>query len=153
MTPQAFFQATNTLALVAWIVLVLAPGRRIVSGVLCAIVVPGLLALAYVAVIGWKLAATGFPGADVMTLAGLRTVFADDWVLAAAWTHYLVFDMVVGSWIARDSVRLGIPWWLRTVALGLTFLAGPTGFLVHVVARWSLRRAVDADHAQAAAAA
>lgn len=152
MTPQAFFQATNTLALVAWIVLVLAPGRRIVSGVLCAIVVPGLLALAYVAVIGWKLAAAGLPGEDVMTLAGLRTVFADDWVLAAAWTHYLVFDMVVGAWIARDSVRRGIPWWLRTVALGLTFLAGPTGFLIHLVTRWSLRRAVDADDGQAAAA-
>ena len=35
----------------------------------------------------------------------------------AAWTHYLVFDMVVGSWIARDSVKLGTPWLLRTAAL------------------------------------
>ena len=74
-----------------------------------------------------------------MTLAGLRDVFRDDWVFAAAWTHYLVFDMVVGAWIARDSVRLGMPWMLRTVALVLTFLAGPVGFLIHVVGRWVLR--------------
>jgi hypothetical protein len=139
---EAFFQATNTIALLAWIALVACPGRRHVSGLLCAVVVPGLLALAYAAVIGWKFATLGAPPADVMTLAGLRKVFRDDWVFAAAWTHYLVFDMVVGAWIARDSVRLGLPWGLRTAALVLTFLSGPVGFLVHVVGRAALRRTV-----------
>ncbi|MFM8380287.1 MAG: ABA4-like family protein, partial [Planctomycetia bacterium] len=114
LTPQRLFEATNTLALVAWIVLVALPGRRFVSHVLCALIVPGLLAACYAAVIGWKLATDGPPPDDLMTLAGLRRVFADDWVFAAAWTHYLVFDMVVGAWIARDAVRLGIPWPLRT---------------------------------------
>lgn len=141
---ETFFQITNTLALVAWIALVLLPGRQLVSGVLCAVVVPGLLALAYAGVIGWKLATDGPPPGDVTTLAGLRAVFSDDWVFAAAWTHYLVFDMVVGAWIARDSVRLGLPWPLRTVALLLTFLAGPVGFLVHVVGRGALRRTASA---------
>lgn len=137
---DTFFQATNTLALLAWIMLVLFPGRRPVSGVLCAVIVPAALALAYAGVIGWKLATNGPPQSDVMTLAGLREVFSDDWVFAAAWTHYLVFDMVVGAWIARDSVKLGMPWPLRTVALVLTFLAGPVGFLIHVVGRGVLRR-------------
>ena len=137
---QTFFQVTNTVALVAWIALVVFPGRKLVSGLLCAAVVPGLLAVAYACVIGWKLAANGPPPEDVMTLAGLREIFGDDWVFAAAWTHYLAFDMVVGAWIARDSVRLGIPWPLRTVALVLTFLAGPVGFLVHLVGRVLLRR-------------
>jgi hypothetical protein len=137
---QTFFQLTNTLALVAWIGLVLFPGKKLVSAWLCAVVVPGLLALGYAGVIGWKFATNGPPAGDVMTLAGLREVFGDDWVFAAAWTHYLVFDMVVGAWIARDSVRLGMPWILRTVALVLTFLAGPVGFLVHILGRWSLCR-------------
>lgn len=137
---ETFFQATNTLALVAWIALVLFPGKRLVSGVLCAVVVPGVLALAYAFVIVWKLATNGPPPGDVMTLVGLREVFTDDWVFAAAWAHYLVFDMVVGAWIARDSVRLGMPWLLRTVALVLTFLAGPVGFLVHILGRGVLRR-------------
>ena len=137
---DTFFQATNTLALLAWIMLVLFPGRRPVSGVLCAVIVPAALALAYTGVIGWKLATNGPPPGDVMTLAGLREVFSDDWVFAAAWTHYLVFDMVVGAWIARDSVKRGMPWVLRTLALVLTFLAGPVGFLIHVVGRGVLRR-------------
>ena len=145
MTAERFFQATNTLALVAWIALVLLPGRRLVSGVLCAVVVPAALALGYAAVIGWKLASAGLPPGDVMTLAGLRDVFRDDWVFAAAWTHYLVFDMVVGAWIARDSVRLGIPWPIGTLGLVITFLSGPFGFLVHVIGRAALRRTVAAD--------
>lgn len=144
---ETFFQFTNTLAFAAWIALVLFPGRKLVSGVLCAVVVPGFLALAYAAVIAWKLASNGLPPGDVMTLTGLRDVFSDDWVFAAAWTHYLVFDMVVGAWIARDSVRLGIPWLLRTVALVLTFLAGPVGFLVHIVGRGVLKKAISAEEA------
>ena len=143
---EQFFQFTNTLALLAWIALVLFPGKKLVSSVLCALVVPGLLALAYAGVIGWKLATNGPPPGDVMTLAGLRDVFRDDWVFAAAWTHYLAFDMVVGAWIARDSVSLGMPWLLRTVALVLTFLAGPVGFLIHIVGRGVLRRTGSVTH-------
>jgi len=142
---QQFFQITNTVALAAWIALVAAPGRRLVSHVLCAVVVPGLLAAGYAVVIGWKLCENGPPPGDVTTIAGLRGVFTDDWVFAAAWAHYLVFDMVVGAWIARDAVRLGIPWPLRSLALVLTFLAGPVGFLLHVATRYALRRAVDAS--------
>ena len=137
---QGFFQATNTLALLAWIALVIFPGKKLVSGWLCAVIVPGLLALGYAGVIIWKFATNGPPEGDVMTLAGLREVFQDDWVFAAAWTHYLVFDMVVGAWIARDSLKLGLPWLLRTVSLVLTFLSGPVGFLIYIVSRWSLRR-------------
>ena len=128
------------LAFLAWIALVLFPGKKLISGVLCGLIVPGMLALAYACVIGWKLATNGPPPGDVMTISGLREVFSDDWVFAAAWTHYLVFDMVVGAWIARDSTKLGMPWLLRTVALVLTFLSGPVGFLVHVLGRGVLRR-------------
>lgn len=145
MMAQGLFQVTNTLAFLAWIALVLFPGRKAVSGVLCAVVVPGVLALAYAGVIGWRLAVNGPPQGDVTTLAGLRDAFGDDWVFAAAWIHYLVFDMVVGAWIARDAVRLGMPWPLRTVALVLTFLAGPVGFLVHVLGRAGLRRTVSVE--------
>jgi hypothetical protein len=73
-------------------------------------------------------------------------------VFAAAWAHYLVFDMVVGSWIARDAVRLGIPWPLRTLALLLTFLAGPVGFLLHLLARAGLRRRFSVDRTEPAPA-
>ena len=68
-------------------------------------------------------------------------------MFAAAWVHYLAFDMVVGAWIARDSVRLGIPWWLRTLALVLTFVAGPVGLLVHLSARLAHDRRLAVEEA------
>jgi hypothetical protein len=49
------------------------------------------------------------------------------------------------AWIARDSVKLGLPWLLRTVALVLTFLSGPVGLLMYIVGRWFLRREVAVD--------
>ena len=133
------------LALLGWIALLLLPGHRKVSGLLCAVLLPGMLAAAYAAVILWKLAAGGPSPADLGSIAGLRTAFSDDWVFAAAWTHYLVFDMVVGAWIARDAVRLGIPWPVRSLCLLLTFLLGPIGFLLHLVARAILARQVKID--------
>jgi hypothetical protein len=142
---ETYFQVTNTIALISWIALVVFPGKRLVSGVLCAVVVPGCLAVSYAAVIGWKLTANGPPPGDVMTIAGLRNVFTDDWVFAAAWTHYLAFDMVVGAWMARDSQKLSLPWSLRTPSLVLTFLAGPLGFLVYVFGRALLRNTVGAE--------
>ncbi|MFM7412555.1 MAG: ABA4-like family protein [Planctomycetota bacterium] len=140
---ETFFSVTNSVALLAWVALILFPARRAVSHLLCAIVVPALLAVGYAAVIGWKLVENGPPPGDPFTIGGLKAMFADDWVFAAAWAHYLVFDMVVGAWIARDAVRLGIPWPVRTACLVLTFLLGPVGFMLHVVARLILRRAVD----------
>ena len=142
---DTFFSVTNTVALVAWVALVLLPTKRLVSHVLCGIIVPTVLACGYAAVIGWKLMQDGPPPGDLSTLGGLKAMFADDWVFAAAWAHYLVFDMVVGAWIARDAVRLGIPWPLRTISLLLTFLLGPVGFLLHVITRFALRRVVATD--------
>jgi hypothetical protein len=123
----------------------LLPGSRRISGLLCAALLPGALAAAYAAVIIWKLSAGGPSPDELGSIAGLRSAFADDWVFAAAWTHYLVFDMVVGAWIARDAVRLGIPWPVRSVCLVLTFLLGPIGFLLHLIARAIKARQVAVD--------
>ena len=41
----------------------------------------------------------------------------------------------------------GIPWWLRTPALVLTFLAGPVGLLVHLIARLAPDRRLTVEEA------
>jgi hypothetical protein len=142
---EQFFRITNTVALLGWIALLALPGNKRVSGMLCAVLLPGALAAAYAAVIVWKLAAGGPSPDELGSIAGLRKAFADDWVFAAAWTHYLVFDMVVGAWIARDSVRLRMPWPVRSACLVLTFLLGPIGFLLHLLARAIKARQVTVD--------
>ncbi len=132
---EQFFRITNSVALLGWIALLCFPGNRRVSGLVCAVILPACLAAAYATVILWRLSAGGPPPDNLGTIPGLRSAFADDWVFAAAWTHYLTFDMVVGAWIARDAVRLGVPWPVRTTSLLLTFLLGPVGFLLHLGVR------------------
>ena len=101
---ETFFQSTNTLALVAWITLVLLPGKKLVSGVLCAVVVPGLLALAYAAVIAWKLASNGLPPGDVMTLADFTAaahLSCLDYISDVDWNR----SATVKDWYAKVKSR------------------------------------------------
>lgn len=147
---EQLFQVTNTVALIAWLPLLLLPGNRFVTDVLCRQLVPAGLALIYVAVISWKLVAGDSPPGDPTTIAGIRQAFTDDFVFAAAWTHYLVFDMVVGSLIAREAVACGIPWPLRSLSLLGTFLLGPMGYLVHLGLRLRWRAAAAAPLADSA---
>ena len=129
---QQLFQLTNTIALLAWIPLIVFPRQTFVQNTLCKQLIPGVLAATYLGVISWKFATLGPPSADVMTLSGLRSIFNDDFLFAAAWTHYLAFDMVVGTVVAREAIACGIPWPLRSLSLALTFLSGPIGYLTHL---------------------
>ena len=150
---ETYFRITNTVALLAWIALLIFPGRRWVSGWLCATLVPGALAASYAAVIGWRLLAGNDLPEDLTTLDGLRAGFSDDWVMAAAWTHYLAFDMVVGAWIARDAIRVGVPALARVPALALTFLLGPAGYLLYLVVRGTQGGGLRVDDGRTAPAA
>ena len=113
---QQLFQLTNTIALLAWIPLIVFPRQTFVQNTLCKQLIPGVLAATYLGVISWKFATLGPPSADVMTLSGLRSIFSDDFLFAAAWTHYLAFDMVVGTVVAREAIACGIPWPLRSLS-------------------------------------
>ena len=94
--------------------------------------------------IATKMLAGGPPPGDLGTISGLRQAFSDDLVFAAAWIHYLAFDMVVGSLIAREAVHYRIPWPLRSLSLVCTFLLGPAGYLFYLGLRLRWRTAPDA---------
>jgi hypothetical protein len=63
-------------------------------------------------------------------LADLRIAFLNDKVLLAAWAHYLVFDLFVGTWIARKCLEENISNALKWPSLALTLFFGPIGFLL-----------------------
>ena len=72
---QQLFQLTNTIALLAWIPLIVFPRQTFVRDTLCKQLIPAVLAAIYLGIISWKFATIGPPQADVMTLSGLRTIF------------------------------------------------------------------------------
>lgn len=132
MNPDVVYSIVNTIALVAWIALSIAPyNARIQQGALGGVVVM-LAALYAVLFIG------SFNGAmmkELATLDGLMGLFSNKQAVVLGWTHYLAFDLVAGIYIVRNaqthevSSRAIIPF------LWLTFMAGPLGWLTYVIFR------------------
>jgi hypothetical protein len=116
----------------AWLSLIFLPRMRWTSMVV-PVVMPSVLAVIYVVLIAATLARSegGFS-----SLAGVRSLFDNPWMLLAGWTHYLAFDLFIGGWEVRDAQRRGIPHLLIVPALVLTFLLGPAGWLLYLAIRW-----------------
>lgn len=136
LSPGTLFQACNTIALLCWIALAastLIGAARHYVWPATGLVVPALLALAYVAALAAGLAKGGEGGFG--SIAEVRALFADDHALTAGWIHYLAFDLIVGTLIARDAARAGVSAVFTLPALALTFLFGPSGLLAYLVVR------------------
>jgi Domain of unknown function (DUF4281) len=139
MTAERLFSILNLITVAAWLPLVFLPrawwARRVVP-----LVVPGLLATIYVALV-----AATLPGSEggFSSLGDVATLFENPWALLAGWVHYLAFDLFIGGWEVRDAHRRGIPHLVVVPALVLTFLLGPAGLLFYLASRWlATRRAV-----------
>jgi hypothetical protein len=132
MTAEQIFQVANVVALAGWLLLAVLPGRAWVSTAVSAVAIPALLALTYTAVVvlQWSGSEGGFGSLDEVA-----QLFANRWLLLAGWVHYLAFDLLVGSWEARDARVHGIPHWLVLPCLFLTFMFGPAGWLLYLAVR------------------
>ena len=69
------------------------------------------------------------------TLPELMKTFSAETAVVAGWAHYLVFDMFVGSWEARDAQRIGLHHLFVLPCLVMTFLVGPIGLVLYLMVR------------------
>lgn len=128
---ETLFSLANGVALVGWLALAVWP-RPWVTQQVSALVLPGLLAVAYAVLL-----ASYAPGAEggFGSLAAVAQLFQTPGVLLAGWIHYLAFDLFVGAWVVREGQRAGVAHLALLPSLLLTFLAGPIGFLLFLVTR------------------
>jgi hypothetical protein len=129
MNPEGIFSVAGLVAFVGWVALALFPSRRWVAEVFSGRVLPALLSALYVmlVVVSWGGSEGGFS-----SLADVARLFQSQWLLLAGWVHYLAFDLIVGSWVARDARQRGIRHVLVVPCLALTFLFGPAGWLSYL---------------------
>ncbi len=129
---EMLFTLGNRVALLGWIVLVIAPRWRPASRAICGGAIPLLLAVAYIVLI-----VTRWPGqgGGFGSLAGVAQLFSDRGLLLAGWLHYLAFDLFIGAWEVRDATRRQVPHALVVPCLALTFLFGPAGLLLYFSVR------------------
>lgn len=140
MTDETIFLLANNSVAPAWLLLVLAPRwrwteRLVHSGLPAALLVP-----LYVWLIFFD--SPGPEGASFFSLQGVMNIFTTPRTVIGCWVHYLVFDLFVGAWIARDARRQGISHWLVAPILILTLLFGPVGLAAYLALRLALRRRV-----------
>lgn len=142
MSQQQVFDLLNGAPLIGWLALVLAPARRPLL-IAVARVVATALCVAYALMLGAALLhPTSGAKVDFTHLAALARAFSNPGVMLVGWTHYLAFDLWVGSWEAEEAHRRGVPHWALIPCLVLTFLAGPAGLLLFLFARGVFRKRV-----------
>jgi hypothetical protein len=132
MSSNNLFSILNTVALAAWVLLVVLPRKKWVLDVVAGRAVPALMAVAYVGII-----AANYVGSEggFSSLAEVEALFSNPWLLLAGWTHYLAFDLLIGVWEVRDSMERGISHAWVVPCLLLTFLLGPAGWLSYLAVR------------------
>ena len=132
MSPDQLFSIANAVAIVGWLLLVLLPRRAWVTDVVTGTALPMVFAALYVAIV-----AATFPSAEgsFSTLRGVTQLFANPWLLVAGWLHYLAFDLLIGTWEARDARERGVPHLLLVPCLVSTLMFGPAGWLLYMAVR------------------
>ncbi len=133
MSPETIFNIANMIALIGWIVLLIIPfwenADRFVVGIIVALL--GVL-YAWLIVTEFKISdASGFS-----SLTGIRKIFDNPKLLLAGWVHYLAFDLLAGLFIRKNALKLGVSNWIVIPCMIFTFLLGPIGLLLYLLARW-----------------
>lgn len=142
MKAEQIFSIANTLALLSWIILLVAPRWKWTNKIILSGIIPLILSVAYLIliVLFFGKAEGGFD-----SLSNVMKLFTNEWAVLAGWIHYLAFDLFVGIWEVKDSQAKGISHWLVIPCLILTFLLGPIGFLLYSILRLFLAKEVKND--------
>ncbi len=136
-----WLKIANYSVLPAWALLVLAPNWEWTKKLVHSMLYPVFLGMLYV--IGFYLlrfGGLGAEGGDFSSIDGIRTLFSVDGGIFIGWVHYLVFDLFIGAWEARDASRRGFSHWLLIPCLFFTFIAGPVGLLLYLVLRFATKK-------------
>lgn len=146
MTWENAYLALNMAVVPAWALLVFLPRAGVTKAVVHSGLYPVILGLIYIASLGAAiLFGQAAPEANMTSLGGVMALFSHPNGIITGWTHYLVFDLFVGAWIARDAKRRGIPHLAAVPCMLLTFLFGPVGLLLYMILRLALGKGFSLD--------
>ncbi|WP_039821841.1 ABA4-like family protein [Nocardia testacea] len=128
------FDITFWFAAPFWALMILAPGWRRTSAAVASplICLPSLVVYAVLILPGFSSFAKELINPSLL---GLQAVLGSDVGAAAAWAHFVAFDLFLGRWIFHDSRARGLPALLISPLLALTILFAPVGVLLYLITR------------------
>ena len=125
---------TNFGVMPFWFMLIIIPNSRITKIFINSIVLPLILATAYVYVI-YQTILLDEPMSDIfklyLNLDNLYTLFATESFLLVFWIHFLSLNLFLGSWISRDGIKYNMPRSLVAIPLILIYFTGPVGLVLY----------------------
>jgi len=128
---ETIFGLGSLLVLPFWALMIALPRRRWIERIARSPWIAAPPALLYAALVFPRLGVTGSFGSAVAVAALLGRVEG----ATVAWLHFLAFDLLVRRWVFLDARERGISSLFLAPVLLLTFLLGPLGFLLYLVAR------------------
>lgn len=133
MTPDNVFQLCNAIAMIGWLILIALPNWHSSDKLVIGIIVT-LFAIIYTYYI-----VTNIADLDIKSfgsLKGVTALFTNPLAVLIGWVHYLAFDLMVGLFIKKNSLKYGISHWIVIPCMLLTFMFGPIGLLLYLVIRF-----------------
>jgi len=98
------FNLVNFSVLPAWLLLIFLPNWTLTRVAIHSMLYPLILGIVYTLGLGFAVfGGMGAADGGFTTIAGVRALFSTDIGILVGWTHYLLFDLFVGAWIARDA--------------------------------------------------
>lgn len=135
------YYGLNALVIPAWLLLLLRPGgaltRKLVHSHFYPFLIGGIYLGCLIAAVAFGQAAadTGFSSA-----AAAAALYDHPNGIILGWSHYLVFDLFIGAWIARNAVQYNLPHWRVAPCLLLTYGFGPAGLMLYLAQRYAVTR-------------
>jgi len=133
LTYENIYLIANWGVLPFWIMLLIAPNHVLTKFFVHSIIVPLILAVAYIFV-SYKIYLNNdiFNGFDLyFGLENLYSVYSEESFLLVFWLHFLSISLFIGSWMTRDAFKYFIPKILVIIALILTYFTGPVGLVFY----------------------
>lgn len=138
MEVEQLFGWAGQVAFCGWFILVLLPRNKALIFITQYCLPLGLSALYSGLMLTHFFSSDGGYG----SLAAVRSLFENDFILLAGWVHYLAFDLFVGSWIARHADKVRLSRLLQAPILIATFMFGPLGLGLFLLMRAMMRQPV-----------
>ena len=134
MTPALVFSICSKLVLPQWLLMIVAPKWKWTQKLVASRIIPFLLAIVYAYYILTSFGSA--EGGGFGTLEEVMQLFTVEGAVLAGWIHYLAFDLLIGSWVLKDSQSRGINHFITIPCLFFCFMAGPVGWLLYFAIRY-----------------
>ncbi len=138
LTIENIYLWTNFGVLPFWLMLIIIPNLGITRFLINSIILPLILAVAYVYVL-YQTIMLKEPLLDLFkiytSLDNLYALLSTETFLLIFWIHFVTLNLFVGSWMSRDAIKFNIKRSVVLIPLILVYFAGPVGIVLY----WILR--------------